>query len=387
MSKPSGFVIQGHFNDSVSWDSAKRSAVSVRDGVLHYLGGEIGMEPAEQMFTVYRSPATIANAASVMAGVLLTDGHVDLDQPVADSFGVVRSSVMIDLIDEETSSTLAVKHDVEVDDRLKATLASGICELSLGYRAELVPHHKWDFEQRDIVPHHLAVVGSGRCGASCTFVDRKPLTEDDQMAIKTKTAPKKNALAATIASVFCDEEGNPNLEQIVEIAMKLPEALKTLPMDKLQEVLPVLQAIVNGSAAAADPDAAAEEDLDGDGETETLDEDGEPKEKAPAAETKKLADSSAFRDAVAAATAGAVKEFAVVAEKAKQFLDDGYDITNKSARDLMRAALKTQTSEKFSDSELPLAFKLLKAPAKTYQNFGDSSTLNGKFDSIADKEL
>ena len=44
------------------------------------------------------------------------------------------------------------------------TLNAGKKELSLGYDARLIPSDKYDFEQRDIVPHHLAVVEAGRCG-------------------------------------------------------------------------------------------------------------------------------------------------------------------------------------------------------------------------------
>ena len=51
------------FSDAVTYDGQMKAAISVRDGVLEYLGSELGMSPADKIFYVYRSPATIASAA------------------------------------------------------------------------------------------------------------------------------------------------------------------------------------------------------------------------------------------------------------------------------------------------------------------------------------
>ena len=69
------------FADIATYSDTERTAVSVRDGVLEYLGAELGLEPADHVFNVYRSPATIANAAYAMAGIPLTGNHVSLDGP------------------------------------------------------------------------------------------------------------------------------------------------------------------------------------------------------------------------------------------------------------------------------------------------------------------
>jgi hypothetical protein len=65
-------------------------------------------------------------------------------------------------------------------------------------------------------------------------------------------------------------------------------------------------------------------------------------------------------------------------------LPDTYSFKDKSAEQVMRDCLATETTEKFKDSELPLAFKLLKK-SSNYANFGDNSI--SKFDELKNKEL
>jgi hypothetical protein len=53
------------FNDAVEYDGAMKAAISVRDGVLEYLGSELGMEPAERIFFVYRSSCRSRSSTSL----------------------------------------------------------------------------------------------------------------------------------------------------------------------------------------------------------------------------------------------------------------------------------------------------------------------------------
>ena len=154
-------TIRKQFADLAVYSETARTAVSVRDGVLEYLGAELGLEPLDKVFTVYRSPATIANAAYAMAGIPLTDEHVSMEGPALDSGSRVESSVVIDQLDESTHSRLAVQNKLAVNDTLQLLLKDKR-QLSLGYEADLVPHSRWDFEQINIVPHHLAAVPAGR---------------------------------------------------------------------------------------------------------------------------------------------------------------------------------------------------------------------------------
>jgi len=48
--------IHRQFADIATYSDTERTAVSIRDGVLEYLGTEIGLEPPDKVFAVYRSP-------------------------------------------------------------------------------------------------------------------------------------------------------------------------------------------------------------------------------------------------------------------------------------------------------------------------------------------
>ena len=362
---------RGSFNDKAVFDPTEKTALSVRDGVLEYLGAELGLEPADEIFTVYRSPATIANTAMKMRGLPITDEHVDLDLPAPSNGGFVSEAAMVDAHDELTNTTIAIRNKLAIGDTLLAMVEAGKRELSLGYNAELVPHTEYDFEQRDIVPHHLATVDRGRCGPMCSFLDRKPQPDED------KTMPE-------LHKAFLDQDGAMNLQQIVELATALPEAIKSVPVDQLQELLPALQQIVEASKplmSEEEPPAPEDEPPTPPMEDEDMPpEDEEDKKKA-------------FGDAVAAAADKrvvglvdeAVKKHTAIVEKARDFLPEDYKFADKSTDQIMRDALATDTTEQFADSELPLAFKMLKKVESNYQEFGDKAP--GGLSSYADKEL
>ena len=349
----------GQFTDRATFDSDNKTAISVRDGVLEYAGAELGLEPADKMFTVYRSPATIAQAARKMVGIPLTDQHVSVTDPVTNSIGSVESADVVDFFDDATDSKLAIKNTIKVTDSLNAK------ELSLGYTAELEEHNVYDFEQKNIEPKHLAVVEAGRCGSACSFLDHKP---NGVEKMKKK---------------FFDAEGMPNLSEVVETAQALPEAIKALPLDKLAELMPMLREIV-ASVAAVDPEPEmvedmAEEEMQDEEETETVEvEDEESEEK----ETVSVTDSAAFKDALKSAVSAHVS----IVEKARQFVDEGYSFEGKDSAKIMRDALAVEHgSTNFTDSELPVAFKLLKKTASSLSNFADDKVCAVK--QLADKEL
>lgn len=375
------------FADRMTYDANERSAVSIRDGVLEYMGAEIGLEPADKVFTIYRSPATIANAAYRMPGIPITDEHVTLDEPAPDHGGAVTDSEMIDALDESTHTTIATRNRLSINDGLRVTVESGKRELSLGYTAHLTPHSLYDFEQKDIVPHHLAVVQDGRCGSMCSFLDRKYQPKAQEVS------PMK------LHQAFTDEAGAANLQQIAEIAASFPEAIKTMPLDKLQEILPsIMEAMEAAKSAGAEVPAETEEVTDrSDMDEENLDADANSEEDEE--DENRFTDSKAFKDAVTAEAKtmadkqsqafadAAVKRHAEVIEKAKSFVADDYKFTDKSTDQVMRDALATQSTDKFSDEELPLAFKLLRKTAN-YKEFGDAQDARAKkFDKVFDEEL
>jgi len=354
------------FSDLAVYSSADKTAISVRDGVLEYLGSELEIEPADKIFTVYRSPATIANAASGMKGIPLTDEHVSLDEPAPNTGSNVESAKIIDQLDETTSSYIAIKNNISVTDAMLASLDDKR-ELSLGYFGNLIPHSKWDYEQIDIVPHHLAVVPAGRCGSLCSFLDRKLTLNQSEINMKK------------LHKSFLDAEGSVNLEQIVEVATQLPDAIRKVPIEELTKLIPAMMEIMS----YAKEQGIEVEDEDMDKEKEMSDEE---KQKMADMDKEKMADADKetdeekekkFSDAVsvkAKSFADAeVKKFSSVINKARQFVDEDFDFTDKNSNDVMRAALNTQSTEKFEDAELSVAFKLLRKSAD-YTKFGDHSS-------------
>lgn len=317
---------------SVSFDTKTKRARSVRDGVLEYKGYEINKEPFDKVFTVYRSPATIANVAREMEGIPLTNEHVE---PFTDTskveIGTVNNSTMVDSFNEDLGSTVAVQNVIDLNDEALAEIESGKRELSLGYHGELVPHDKYDFEQRDIKPHHLALVPKGRCGSSCQFIDQ-------QTEIKPMTEEEMTKLATLVASA-------------------VKEALK--------------------------PDEVEAQDEDKKDEVEVKD--AEP-------EKVDVKDSKEFKDAIAKAAAdqaAAIKAHGATIKKAAQFLDSDYKFEEKTTGEIMLDAVRTQFADAaYQGDQLQVAFDMLKAEDKPsqYQNFGDSSTSN-KNDSLESRVL
>jgi hypothetical protein len=354
----------------VTYNPTERTAVSVRDGVLEYLGAELGMVPPDQKVRVYRSPATIANTAMKMRGLPITDEHVSLDMPAPSSGGFVADAEMVDALDPTCAATIAIRNKLAISDTMQMTVDAGKRELSLGYMADLVPYEggeDYDFEQRNIQPHHLATVERGRCGSMCSFIDRKP----------TLTTEEESKMSKKLNKAFCDAEGEMNLQQVIELAMGLPEAIKAVPVDMLPQLVEPLKAIIEaakGAGVTVEPEATEPTEP-----TEPEMEDEMPDEEKP-----KFSDKAVVK-LVDQAVAAAVKQHATVIEKARDFLPEDYKFADKATSQIMRDAVATQTTEKFTDSELALAFKLLKPAAADYRKFGDAQP--DGFSNLKDKEI
>jgi len=285
-------------------------------------------------------------------------------------------------------AAICIKSAITVSDAVVALIQSGKRELSLGYTAGLREHGgEYDFEQVDIEPHHLAIVERGRCGPVCKFTDQGANME--------------------LHEAFLDAEGQPNLARIVEIAHSVPEAIKMMPIDELQKLIPVLEAAMasaNVTSEPAEPEAEAEDmepeaeaeaedmdpeaeqkDMEPEAEAEDMDPEAEQKDMEPEGEKKEAYSDQAFADAVAKAAEKLASEKIAVIEKAKQFLPDTYSFADKATAQIQRDALATQTSQSFEDAELATAFKLLKR-INHYSNFADAG-LHSQVDSIFSKEL
>lgn len=374
-----------NFKDIATYNDQEKTAISVRDGVLEYLGAELGLEPADKVFTVFRSPATIANAAMKMVGIAVTNEHVDLDSTPAIEDGSVQTAEMIDVV-ENGVATIAIKNKLRLSENF-VNIAKEKQELSLGYFADLVPHDVYDFEQKDIIPHHLAIVPAGRCGDMCSFIDRKP-----------------SELSTMIK--FLDAEGKVDLEAIAMVMQQLPEAIRKIPVEKLAELIPMLQEMI-ASAQEVMPEEESTEESEQPTEEPSEEmneeqdemEDSEDKEMKDMSEEemededkeemkdKEYKDSASFKDAVAKAVAAEQEKFASVVDKARNFLDADYAFAGKTANDVMRDAIATQSREAFADNELAIAFKLLQKAAPVANVSFEDKKVGSVLDSLADKEL
>jgi hypothetical protein len=297
-----------------------------------------------------------------MLGIPLTDEHVDLDEPRPDTGSTVEQSKLIDQITPQTNSFIAILNKISISDAMMPDLTDKR-ELSLGYHAELISHDTYDFEQINIIPHHLAAVPAGRCGSLCSFIDRKLIKSEKNMNFHKS---------------FLDAEGKLNLEQIAEIATALPEAMRKVPVDEIEALRPALMQIMSYAKEAGVEMADMEDEYSDEEKQKMADMEKEKKEMEDAeckdADDKKFADalnvrSKAFADVE-------VKRYSSVINKARQFLDDDYEFSGKSANDVMRDSLSTQSTDKFEDAELSVAFKLLRKTSPNYSGFGDNSNDN-----------
>jgi len=370
-------MLSKRFSDIAIYSPSTKTVRSVRDGVIEYLGSELSIEPFDKVFTVYRSPATISNVAMSMNGIPLTDEHIDLDTPAPDTGSRVEASSMVDFVDDCTKTRVAIKNSLYLTDEYVERLQNKT-QLSLGYFGDLIEHNEFDFEQVNLVPHHLAAVYAGRCGELCSFLDRKMI--------------KKEEKEMEIHKVFKDEEGQVNLEQVVDIAMSLPDAIKTLSLDELQKIMPALQEIVAMAQTNSTEENIAVEDeeiVEGEEKKDIPVEDEDKDEEKKDGEEKPKFSDADFKDALIKQSKEfadkAVKVYSEVVDKARNFLDEDYDFKGKTSDDIMKDALSTESTSKFSDAELPLAFKLLKKTAE-YKKFGDHKTAH-PLDEIANKEL
>ncbi len=354
-------IISGHFFDAVTFDVEQKTAVSVRDGVLDYFGHELGLEPANKIFKVYRSPAQIARAAEKMAGLPLTDEHVEVGPKVKRSIGSVVSAEVIDFSDGEGAS-LAIKNRLEVKAE-NLPLLDKKRELSLGYEARLEPAIEYDFKQVDIVPHHLALVETGRCGSGCRFLDKSAKKESNEMDM-TKMIEA--------VGKFTDEQKKEFLAKITDAptAAQVVELLGKFKAEEIEEIKEQIQKLI-------DP-------------AEDKDEDKDEDDKEKVKDSKKVKDSAAlearFADAVAKATAEQVASTLAIIDRARQFLPTDYKFADKTGAQVMRDAIATQhAGVRFEDAELPVAFKMLRQPeTKPFADFGRGNM--GKFAELKNKE-
>lgn len=303
------------FTQNVSFkddgNTEKRTVISIRDGVQEYLGVELGIEPLDKVFKIYRSPETIRKLKDALVGIPLIENHIEPDGHIPDNIkrGSILNSTEVENIDSSNDSTIAIQNEITL---YKDKLEFPYKQLSLGYKAKTLPSADYDFEQTEIMPHHLAIVEAGRCGDICEFKDEKGVKPMDL---------------------------NELLAKLKELLTNASDADKALVLEAMDGIMP---------------------------KVETVDEDAMEKKFEDAKKTavSNFMDSKVFKDAML----NYGNERASIVTKAKNFLDEKFDFKDKTNEAIMSTVVAAEyPNESFKDAEIGVAFKLLKEREQTAQ--------------------
>jgi len=336
-----------------TFDAQNKKVISIRDGFQEYMGIELGLQPFDKVFKIVRDKDDIIELADKLVNLPITDEHIEPDGLIDNSMikGFIDTSEAVEHRDVDTDTHVIVKNGIKLNENMVQLVNNGKKELSLGYKAKLVPHDLYDFKQVEIVPHHLAIVNNGRCGDICKFTDGDDMKEKEKIS-------------------FLDADGTVSLERVMELAQQLPEVISKMDIKELGKLVPILEKVMASAGMnAVEPEPEEEEEVIPEPVITDEELDGKEKEVATKA-VEEFKDSKCFIDA----QIKFADERVVCIEKAKSFLDDAYVFTGKSNVEIMGDALKAEKpKETFKDGEISVAFKMLnnKAPIDDYKKFGD----------------
>lgn len=288
----------------------KKTVISIRDGIQEYLGLELGLEPFDKVFKIYRSPETIRALKDKLIGIPLIENHIEPIGDIKESLkkGQILNSEEVENIDNSLDSTLAIRNEITL---FKDKLEFNHKQLSLGYTAQMVPSAEYDFEQLNIKPHHLGIVEAGRCGDVCEFKDGKGVKPMD----------------------------------LKELLAKLKEFLANISDEDKALVLEAVDSIIPKTKSGESDPLEIEKKFE------------DAKKIAGEDAIKKFMDSQTFKDAMLHYG----NDRASIIGKAKNFLDEKYDFKAKSNEVIMADVVKAEyPNESFKDGEIGVAFKLLK---------------------------
>lgn len=226
--------------------------IAARTGVYQYLSSELGLEGPERMVGVYRSPESVfsAESMSTYADKDVTNDHpsdlVNSETFRTHSVGHVRSAiqdgdnVVVDLI---------IKDQQTIDE-----INAGKAELSPGYLAEYVPvvgsdpmGTPYEFEQRDIVINHVAVVGAARAGKQARIFDHKPKGVPMAQRKVFLDSKKSRSIILDEEAASVVEEAVTALEEVAEEAEKRADEAEA----KADELSDKLESITKETSDAA----------------------------------------------------------------------------------------------------------------------------------------
>lgn len=355
----------GDFKATAFLDFTTKTITSVRDGVQEYLGVELGVEPPEKIFTVYRAPGTISAIAGTCDKLPIINEHISpsIDPTAQQTIGLISSTEVVDCDDSDTDATLVLQNKANVSDKLLQLADNGKKQFSLGYLAKLREHDKYDFEQYEIEPKHLALVDSARGGAGLTFQDKEGKAMNEKL------------------KAFLDAEGGFTAKRLAELLNILLENIQEVEGTEFKKIIPSLEKAV---AVAMGSGAEVPEEKESPSEDIPAEDMGSPEVPAEeeAKDGKTYSDAD-FADAVSKQAEIIATERLAVIEKAKGLLSESYDFADKKTVEIMADCLKLYGDDEFADSELATAFKAIVAVNK-YKAFGDGDSAA---DAIWDKEI
>ena len=354
------------FKDKIPFSINKKKLISIRDGIQEYLGLEFNKEFQDEhklnpskRYTVYRSVETLNDAATLLDKLPITNEHIDISNDrtlkEGEKQGEILTSEVIDSIDTNVDSTIAVQNEVQLSDTMLKLCQSGKVELSLGYEAKMIVHDVYDFEQVEVNPHHLALVQNGRCGKTCKILDKR------------------------INVILLNEDETLNQDNIQMVMEEMPKAIEIMSEEEKTKLFEVLGSFLPEVVE----DTEKVEDTKDDEDTEKVEdapkeEDKEEMKDNAIASFKDSADFQVILDSHAHLMADAII-------KAKHWMD-GYVSDGKSLDVIMRDTLaKARPSTVLKDCEIGVAFKMLdEKPLEIVTIVKDS--VPSKWNSIKEKD-
>ena len=197
--------------------------IAARTGVYQYLSSELDLDGPERIVNVYRPPSQVFAPESMAT---FPDKDVTNDHPddLVDSRTFKEVSVGhvrgVEQDGDNLVVDLIIKDQTAIDD-----IESGKAELSPGYLAEYfeapgidpASGEHYEFEQRDIVINHVAVVEAARGGKVARIFDHKPKGIPPMATRKVYLDSKKSR------HVIVDEEAASVVEDAVAALQKFAD--------------------------------------------------------------------------------------------------------------------------------------------------------------------
>ena len=278
-----------------------------RTGWMDYLGEELGLEECRgQTIKVFRSPEELFSPETMgsFEGKPITNNHpsnnltvntvTTMERGHAQNIRREGDFLLADLFVKDAGLIMEIK------EKLKR-------EVSCGYDCLWVQTGDSEYEQREIVGNHVAIVQSGRAGPRVAIQDQKPKGGQKRMKITQK-------MLAAIGFKHFAKDAEP--EEIANAMDALGEGgaqedPAPQQQDPLEKVLAAIKELTDRVSALEKSDKGVHEELGADAvldavasELETKDADPDPEAKKEEPEKKEEA-----KDAASPVKDAALKQF------------------------------------------------------------------------------